>query len=138
MYLNKAMIYGNLTRDPELKALPNGTPVASFGIATNRTYKDAVGAKQEQTEFHNVTVFGKQAETVSQYLKKGSAAYIEGRLATRSWDKDGVKQYRTEIVAEVVQFGPKAAAETLHAIRAGWVHEDQRGDRGHAEDVCLI
>lgn len=103
------MIYGNLTRDPELKALPNGTPVASLSVATNRVYKDRDGAKQEDTDFHNVVVFGRQAETVSQFLKKGSPAYVEGRIQTRSWEKDGVKQYRTEIIAEIVQFGPKVA-----------------------------
>jgi single-strand DNA-binding protein len=108
MYLNKVMLYGNLTRDPEVKALPNGTPVANFSIATNRVYKDRDGAKQEQTEFHNIVVFARTAETVGQYLKKGSAVYVEGRLQTRSWEKDNVKQYRTEIVAEAVQFGPRA------------------------------
>lgn len=107
MYLNKAMIYGNLTRDPELKALPSGMNVCSFSLATNRTYSDRDGKRQEQVEYHNVVVFGKQADTTAKYLKKGSGAYIEGRLQTRSWDKDGVKQYRTEIVADRVQFGPR-------------------------------
>jgi single-strand DNA-binding protein len=108
MYLNKVMLYGNLTRDPEVKALPSGMQVTNFSIATNRVFKDRDGNKQEQSDFHNVVVFGRQAETVGQYLKKGSSAYIEGRLQTRSWDKDGVKQYRTEVIAEVVQFGPRA------------------------------
>ena len=107
MYLNKAMIYGNLTRDPELKSLPSGMQVCSFSIATNRVYKDRDGNRQEQTDYHNVVVFGRQAETSAQYLKKGSGAFVEGRLQTRSWDKDGVKQYRTEIVADRVQFGPR-------------------------------
>ncbi|HET8581583.1 MAG TPA: single-stranded DNA-binding protein [Candidatus Paceibacterota bacterium] len=107
MYLNKVMLYGNLTRDPELRTLPSGAPVTNFSIATNRTFKDRDGNRQEQTEFHNIVVFGRQAETVSQYLKKGSAAYVEGRLQTRSWDKDGQKQYRTEVIADTVQFGPR-------------------------------
>lgn len=107
MYLNKAMIYGNLTRDPEMKALPSGMNVTSFSLATNRTFNDRDGKRQEQTEYHNIVVFGRQAETVNQYLKKGSGAYVEGRLQTRSWDKDGQKQYRTEIVADRVQFGPR-------------------------------
>ena len=107
MYLNKAMIYGNLTRDPELRALPNGGNVTSFSIATNRVYKKADGSRAEEVSYHNVVVFGRQAETVAQYLKKGSAAYVEGRLQTRSWDKDGQKQYRTEIVADTAQFGPR-------------------------------
>src|ERR1700677_2282964 len=105
MYLNKAIIYGNLTRDPELRSLPSGIQVASFSLATNRVWKDKNGAKQESSDFHNIVVFGRQAETVSQYLKKGSAALVEGRIQTRSWDaQDGQKKYRTEIVAERVQF----------------------------------
>lgn len=107
MYLNKAMIYGNLTRDPELKALPSGMNVCSFSLATNRVYNDRDGNRQEAVDYHNVVVFGKQAENSAKYLHKGSSTYVEGRLQTRSWDKDGVKQYRTEVVAERVQFGPK-------------------------------
>ena len=107
MYINKVIIYGNLTRDPELKALPSGITVTSFSLATNRVYKDAQGARQEATDYHNIVVFGRQAETAAQYLKKGSGVFVEGRLQTRSWDKDGVKQYRTEIVADRGQFGPK-------------------------------
>ena len=107
MYINKAMIFGNLTRDPELKSLPSGMQVCSFSLATNRVYKDRDGNKQEQVDYHNVVVFGRQAETSAQYLKKGSSAYVEGRMQTRSWDKDGVKQYRTEVVADRVQFGPR-------------------------------
>ena len=108
MYLNKAMIYGNLTRDPELKALPSGVQVCSFSVATNRTYKDRDGNKQEQVEYHNVVAFAKLAEITGQYLKKGRPVYIEGRIQTRSWEKDGVKHYRTEIVADNFQFGPSA------------------------------
>ena len=107
MYLNKAMVFGNLTRDPELKSLPSGTQVCSFSIATNRVYKDRDGNRAEQTDYHNIVVFGRQAETSAQYLKKGSSAYVEGRLQTRSWEQDGNKQYRTEIVADRVQFGPR-------------------------------
>ena len=113
MYLNKVFIFGNLTRDPELRSLPSGNAVASFGVATNRVWKDQQGNKQEGTEFHNVVVFGKQAEIVSQYLKKGSSALVEGRIQTRSWDgQDGVKKYKTEIVAERVQFGPRNASSS--------------------------
>jgi single-strand DNA-binding protein len=111
MYLNKTFLFGNLTRDPELKSLPNGTAVTSFSIATNRVYKDAQGQKQEQVEYHNVVVFGRQAETSAQYLKKGQGVLVEGRIQTRSWDDKttGEKKYRTEIVADAVQFGPKSA-----------------------------
>lgn len=108
MYLNKAMVYGNLTRDPEMKALPSGMNVTSFSLATNRRYKDRDGNYQDAVDYHNIVVFGRQAETVNQYLKKGSGAFVEGRLQTRSWDKDGQKQYRTEIVADRVQFGPRS------------------------------
>lgn len=108
MYLNKAMIFGNLTRDPELRALPNGTQVCSFSLATNRVYNDRDGNRQESTDFHNIAVFGKQAENCAKYLNKGNSAYVEGRLQTRSWEKDGQKQYRTEIIADRVQFGPKS------------------------------
>jgi single-strand DNA-binding protein len=108
MYLNKVLLYGNLTRDPELRALPSGMNVVNFSIATNRTFKDRDGKKQEQTDFHNVVVFGRQADTVSQYMKKGSSVFIEGRLQTRSWEKEGQKMYRTEVVADRVQFGPRA------------------------------
>src|SRR3990167_5262801 len=110
MYINKAILFGNLTRDPELRAMPSGKNVCNFSIATNRVYKDRDGKKQEQTDFHNVVVFGPQADTVNQYLKKGSSAFIEGRLQTRSWDDktSGEKKYRTEVIAERVQFGPRA------------------------------
>lgn len=109
MYLNKAFIFGNLTRDPELRALPSGMNVCSFSIATNRVFTGKDGKRQEQTDFHNIVVFGRQADTVNQYLKKGSSAFVEGRIQTRSWEKDGAKQYRTEIVADRVQFGPRGS-----------------------------
>lgn len=109
MYLNKAIIIGNLTRDPEMKALPSGIKVCNFSVATNRTWKDKDGKKQESTEYHNVVVFGRQAEIVAQYMKKGSSIMVEGRLQTRSWDADGGKKYRTEIVADTFQFGPKGS-----------------------------
>ncbi len=108
MYLNKAIVYGNLTRDPEIKSLPSGIQVCSFSLATNRVYKDRDGKKQESVDYHNVVLFGKQAELAGQYLKKGGGVMIEGRLQTRSWDKDGQKQYRTEIVADRMQFGPRS------------------------------
>ena len=112
MNLNKTFIIGNLTRDPELKTLPSGTSVASFGIATNRVWKNDKGEKQEEVQFHNIVVFGRQAETVSQYLKKGSLALVEGRIQTQSWTApDGAKRSRTEIVAERIQFGPRGASK---------------------------
>ncbi len=110
MYLNKAFLYGNLTRDPELKALSSGGQVASFGIATNRTYKDKNGQKQETTEFHNIVAFGRTAEVIGQYMKKGRPIFVEGRIQTRSWEdkESGKKNYRTEIVIDNFQFGADA------------------------------
>jgi len=108
MYLNKALIIGNLTRDPEIKSLPSGIQVCTFSIATNRVWKDKNGVKQESADYHNIVVFGRQAETTAQYLRKGASALVEGRMQTRSWDAaDGTKKYRTEIVADRIQFGPK-------------------------------
>ncbi len=108
MYLNKAIVIGNLTRDPEIKALPSGVKVASFSVATNRVWKDKNGVKQENVDYHNIVVFGRQADIVGQYMKKGSSILVEGRMQTRSWDDSaGVKKYRTEIIADRIQFGPR-------------------------------
>ncbi len=101
MNLNKAMIIGNLTRDPEVKTTPQGTSVASFSVATNFVWTDQSGQKQEKAEYHNIVAWRKLADIIGQYLKKGSKVYIEGRLQTRDWTgQDGVKKYRTEIVAD--------------------------------------
>ncbi|HAS81054.1 MAG: Single-stranded DNA-binding protein [Candidatus Nomurabacteria bacterium GW2011_GWE1_32_28] len=112
MYLNKAIVIGNLTRDPEIRSLPSGIKVCSFSLATNRVWKDKNNARQESTDYHNVVVFGRQAETVAQYMKKGSSILIEGRMQTRSWEDktSGEKKYRTEIVADRTQFGPKGGS----------------------------
>ena len=112
MYLNKAILIGNLTRDPELKSLPSGVKVCSFSIATNRVWKDKNGARQEAADYHNVVVFGRQAETVAQYMKKGSSILVEGRMQTRSWEdkNSGEKKYRTEVIADRTQFGPKGGS----------------------------
>lgn len=108
MNVNKCILVGRLTKDPELKTLPQGSVVASFSVATGRTWKDKDGKKQEETEFHNVVSFGKQAEIIAQYVKKGHELYVEGRLKTRGWqDANQVKHYRTEIVMEDFQFGAK-------------------------------
>lgn len=109
MYLNKVLLIGNLTRDPSLKKLEGGTSVCSFSIATNRVWKDKNSQeKKEAVDFHNIVVFGRQAEATAQYLTKGSKLMVEGRLQTRSWDgKEGFKKYTTEIIADNIQFGPK-------------------------------
>lgn len=108
MNLNKVFLIGNLTRDPEMRTLPSGKPVATFGIATNRVWNNAQGEKQQAVEFHNITLFGRLAEIASQYLTKGGSVLIEGRLQTRSWEgKDGIKRNRTEIIGESMQLGPR-------------------------------
>lgn len=116
MYFNRAIIIGNLTRDPELRSLPSGIQVASLSVATNRVWRDKNGAKQESTDYHNVVVFGRQAETTAQYLKKGASLLVEGRLQTRSWDDaSGQKKYRTEIIADRIQFGPRSGGVSAPA-----------------------
>lgn len=101
MDLNKAMIIGRLTRDPEVRSTPGGKSVASFSVATGRQWTDANGQRQKQTEFHNVVAWGKLAETAQQYLHKASRVYVEGRLQTRDWTaQDGSKRTRTEIIAD--------------------------------------
>lgn len=101
MDLNKAMLIGRLTRDPELRSTPNGKSVATLSLATNRFWVDANGQKQKGAEYHNVVIWSKLAEIANQYLKKGAKIYIEGRLQTREWTgQDGIKRFRTEIIGE--------------------------------------
>ncbi len=108
MNLNKAFVLGNVTRDPEVRALPSGQQVTSFGIATNRFYTDSTGQKKQEAEFHNIVCFGKLADISSKYLTKGSLVLIEGRIKTRNWQNSaGVKQYKTEIIADSLQLGPR-------------------------------
>lgn len=109
MNVNKVMLVGRLTRDVEIRNTPSGQSVASIGLATNRFWKDKNGQKQEQTEFHNVVLWGRLAEIAGQYLSKGQEAYIEGRLQTRKYTgKDNVERRTTEIVAENMQLGSRA------------------------------
>ncbi len=136
MYLNKALVIGNLTRDPEVKALPSGVNVTSFSVATNRVWTDKNGAKQENVDFHNIVVFGKQAENVGKYLKKGSSVLVEGRMQTRSWDAtDGTKKYRTEIIADRVQFGPRSGgASSAGGASSGASGASSAGSKGGKAD----
>ncbi len=113
MNLNKAFLLGNLTRDPEVRTTPSGQTVATFGLATNRVWKDKAGQKQEKAEFHNIVLWGRLAEIAAQYLKKGQNVFIEGRIENRSWTgPDGQKKYKTEIIAENMQMGPKSGGGT--------------------------
>lgn len=134
MYLNKALIGGNLTRDPEKRALPNGTAVTNFSLATTRVWKGSDGQQQESTDYHNIVVFGRPAETSAMYLKKGQFAMVEGRIQTRSWDADdGSKKYRTEIIAEKVQFGPKAGGAATAPTEGG--KEESKPDNAGDEAI---
>lgn len=141
MYLNKVMLMGNLTRDPEVKALPSGIKVVTFSLATNRTWKDQSGKKQEATEYHNIVAYAKPAELIAQYSRKGSSLFIDGRLQTRSWDDQatGQKKYRTEIVLESFQFGPKAAGASDTQTRT-WKKDgdDTKSTASQEEDLDTI
>jgi len=108
MNLNKALILGRLTADPEARSLPSGQAVSNFSLATNRVWNDKDGNRQEATEFHNIVLFGRLADVANQYLNKGKMCLIVGRIQTRSWEgKDGQKKYRTEIIGEELQLGPR-------------------------------
>jgi single-strand DNA-binding protein len=119
MNLNKAMVIGNLTRDPEVRNTPSGLAVASFSVATSFIWTDQSGQRQEKTEFHNIVAWRRLAEICGQYLKKGSKVFIEGRLQTRDWlGQDGVKRYRTEIIAEnmiMLDRAPQASGQSYGA-----------------------
>lgn len=101
--VNKVILMGNLGRDPEVRYMPNGEAVANFSIATTENWKDKSGQKQEKTEWHNIVMYRKLAEIAGEYLKKGRPVYVEGRLQTRKWEKDGVTRYSTEIIADNMQ-----------------------------------
>ncbi len=120
--LNKVMLIGNLGKDPELRYTSGGSPVATFSVATNESWKDQEGALQERTEWHNIVAWSKLAEICQQYLKKGRRVYIEGRIQTRSYDdkNTGAKKYITEIVAgNMIMLDPKEAGEGREAFVPG-------------------
>ncbi len=113
MNLNKIFVLGRLTNDPQLKTIPSGQSVATFSVATNRVWFDKAGSKQEETEYHNVVVWGRQAEVASQFLIKGSLVLIEGRIKTRTWQsKEGQNRKTTEIISERMQLGPRPSGAT--------------------------
>lgn len=119
MNFNKAFILGNVTRDPESRALPSGQQVVNFGIATNRFYTDQAGQKKQDSEFHNVVAFGKLADIAARYLTKGALVMIEGRIKNSSWQgTDGVKKYKSEIIAETMQLGPRGMGGGAGASQA--------------------
>lgn len=135
MSLNKVQLIGNLTRDPEMRQIPGGQVVTSFGLATNLSWTDQSGQRQDKPEFHNIVAWRKLGEICGQYLKKGSKCYIEGRIQTRSWEADdGSKRYRTEIVAEnMIMLDRKGEAIATDA--APMMQSDHGGiDAGYAPD----
>ncbi len=139
MYLNKVQLIGNLTRDPEVRALPSGAKVASFSLATSRTWKDKDGSKKESTDFHNIVAFGQLADIIAQYSKKGSSMYVEGRIQNRSWDgPDGQKKYRTEVVLENFQFGPKSAGSTGGNFESNAGAGDKKEKSPSADEIDTI
>ncbi len=136
MNLNKVILIGRLTRDPETRALPSGQSLTSFGMATDRFYTDKTGQKQQQTEFHNIVSFGRLAEIASQYLTKGSLVLIEGRLQTRGWkDSSGNQRSRTEIITERIQLGPRSAGKTAPSEEKPTV---PTGDKVPTEEIPII
>lgn len=118
--VNKVILIGNLTRDPEVRFMPNGEAVCNFSIACNETWKDKDGEKHEKVEFINIVMYRKLAEIAGEYLKKGRPAYIEGRLQTRKWEKDGVTRYSTEVIADSMQ---------MLGSKDGGSHSDGGGDQ---------
>jgi len=133
MDLNKATIIGRMTADPESRTTPAGQTVVSFSVATSFSWKDANGEKKEKTEFHNVVAWRKLAEIITQYLRKGSKLYLEGRLQTRSWeDQNGVKRYRTEIIADnmiMLDNKPSGTAPTSSEKSAPEIEEKKEEDK---------
>ncbi len=136
MNVNKVILVGRLTRDPELRNTNSGQPVATINLATNRFWTDQSGQKQEQTEFHRVVMFGRLAETVSQYLIKGQEAYIEGRLQTRSYtDKSGVEKYTTEVIANDIQFGSKPQGSNSGTYNQNISNQNQAVEKNNENDT---
>lgn len=134
---NQAIIMGNLTRDPELRSTPGGQQVASFAVATNRTWMDASGERKEAVEYHEIVAWGKLGELAAQYLAKGRKVMAVGRLQTQSWEKDGIKRQRTEIVASDINFldGPGGAGAGVAAAGGASM---AGGSSAHKSDDVVI
>ena len=135
--VNKVILVGNLGADPEMRYLPSGEAVANIRIATTDTWKDKDGNKQEATEWHRVSFFGRQAEVCGQYLKKGSQVYIEGRIRTRKWqDKEGQERYTTEIEANEMQMlGGKPAGDSAQSQQKPQQRNAQGAQGGGMADM---
>lgn len=141
MNLNKVIIIGRMTANPELRTTNSGTSVSSFGVATNRYWTDNNNQKQEETEFHNVVAWGKQAEIINQFLKQGSLICVEGRLQTRTWeDKNGNKRRTTEVIAEQIQFGPKSSSDSNYSptSKSSKAESNKKNNQNDQEDLPEI
>lgn len=139
MNLNKAFVLGNVTRDPEVRSMPSGQQVCSFGIATNRFYTDSAGQKKQEAEFHNIVTFGKLADIASKYLTKGAMILVEGRLKTSSWQgSDGVKKFKTEIIAETLQLGPRPGGAPMAPSSSKQNYSAPQSKPAPVEDIPII
>lgn len=137
MDLNKVFVVGRLTADPVLKTTPQGQSVATFSIATNSSWIDKSGAKKEEVEYHNIVIWGRQAENSAKYLTKGAIALVEGRLKTRSWqNQQGQTVKTTEIIADRVQFGPRGNGGSM-APRGADIDQAPHDDFGHGGPSSL-
>ncbi len=132
--LNQVQIIGNLGKDPEVRYLPNGNAVANLAVATTEAWKDKSGEKQEKTEWHRVTLYGKTAEVAGEYLKKGSQVFIQGRNETKEWtDKEGVKRYTTEIVADTMKM--LGAAKATEQQQSGATKQNTVSKAREADEI---
>ena len=132
--VNKVILVGNLGKDPEVRYMPNSEAVANFSIATTENWKDKSGVKQEKTEWHNIVMYRKLAEIAGEYLKKGAPVYIEGKLQTRKWEKDGVTRYSTEIIGDNMQMlGSKAQSNDAGDTSAPISHDNAPQASGMSE-----
>ncbi len=139
MNLNKAFVLGRLTNDPDSRVLPSGSPVTNFSVATNRIWNNKEGEKQEETQFHNIVVFGRLADIASRYLAKGRMVLVEGRIQTRSWEgSDGNKRYRTEIIAENIQLGPRSANDPASERSSDKSDEDKKSESSKDDNIPVI
>ncbi len=139
MNLNKAFILGNVTRDPEVRAMPSGQQVTSFSIATNRFYTDSAGQKKQDTEFHNIVCFGKLADISSKYVARGGLVLVEGRIKTRNWNNSaGVKQYKTEIIADSLQLGPRPTGGPIQGAKPYSAPQQSQTQPTETEEIPVI
>ena len=141
MNLNKVFVLGRLTADPQLRTTPSGQSVTSFSVATNRVWNDKSGSRQEDTEYHNIVAWGRQAEVASQFLVKGSLVLIEGRIRTRSWqDKQGQNRRTTEVISERLQLGPRPmrSGETQPQAERAKPPLSQTGETSQQEEIPVI